>query len=424
MTDGTLNQSHEKTQHDVTVIGAGIVGVCCALSLIERGKTVRLIDKVGVAQGTSFGNAGVISPWSVIPQSMPGMWANAIKWLVDPLGPITIRPAYMPFFFPWAMQFLAQGRLHKVNQCSAAMAKIMCNNISLYRHHLSGTGQESLLRDSHFVIAYRDANQIHLDDLEYKLRTKVGAQLEQIDATALQQLEPALSKEYQGAVIVRDQARTVSPAKLAIVLADKAQSKGAELLVATVNRLVTKENGQWQLQTNEGELDAKAIVIAAGPWSTTLLKPVGLKLPMASERGYHLEFANPGVTLNNSILDVTHKFVTSSMEGGIRSAGTAEFDRLDRAPNYERAKMLAPLTKLMLPELNTEPAQQWMGIRPSFPDSLPCIDRVDGQRNLFLAFGHSHYGLGMAPQTGEWIADLVTGNAPAADLSPFQLSRF
>jgi len=419
-----LNQPGEQKSFDVTIIGAGIVGDCCALSLIERGKTVRLIDKVGVAQETSYGNAGVISPWSVVPQSMPGMWASAIKWLIDPLGPISIRPAYLPIFLPWAMQFLALGRLPEVEQCSAAMADLMRKNIPLYRHHLSGTGQESLIRDSHFVIAYRDARQIHLDDLGFKLRTNIGAQVEQIDAAALQQMEPGLSTQYKGAVIVRDQARTVSPARLAITLADKAQANGAALTIATVNKLTAQANGQWQLQTSEGTLNARTIVIAAGPWSATLLEPLGLKLPLASERGYHLEFANPGVALNNSVLDVTHKFVTSSMEGGIRSAGTAEFDRLDRAPNYQRAKMLEPLTKLMLPDLNTESSQQWMGIRPSFPDSLPCIDRMTGQQNLFLAFGHSHYGLGMAPQTGEWVADLVTGKAPSVDLSSYRASRF
>jgi len=419
-----LNQQSKPQSFDVTIIGAGIVGVCCALSLIERGKTVHLIDKKGVAQETSYGNAGVISPWSVIPQSMPGMGLSAIKWMIDPLGPISIRPAYLPIFLPWAMRFLALSRVHKVEQCSAAMADLMRNNIPLYRHHLSGTAHQSLIRDSHFIAAYRDTRQINLDDLGSKLRTKIGAQIEQIDASALRQLEPALSTQYQGAVVVRDQARTVSPARLAITLADKAQANGAALTIATVNKLAAQENGEWQLQTSEGTLNAKAVVIAAGPWSATLLEPLGLKLPLASERGYHLEFVNPGVTLNNSILDVTHKFVTSSMEGGIRSAGTAEFDRLDRPPNYQRAKMLEPLTRSMLPDLNTESAQQWMGIRPSFPDSLPCIDQMPGQQNLFLAFGHNHYGLGMAPQTGEWVADLVTGKAPSVDLSPYRAGRF
>jgi D-amino-acid dehydrogenase len=274
------------------------------------------------------------------------------------------------------------------------------------------------------VIAYRDTSQIHLDSLDNQLRRKIGAQVEQIDAAALQQLEPALSTQYKGAVIVRDQARTVTPGRLAITLADKAQANGAALTIATVNQLSAQANGQWQLQTSEGTMSTKTVVIAAGPWSTTLVEPLGLKLPLAFERGYHLEFSNPGVTLNNSVLDVTHKFVTSSMEGGIRSAGTAEFDRLDRAPNYQRAKMLEPLTRLMLPDLNTESAQEWMGIRPSFPDSLPCIDRMTGQQNLFLAFGHNHYGLGMAPQTGEWIADMITDRAPQNDLSPFRADRF
>ncbi|MFT5115246.1 MAG: D-amino-acid dehydrogenase [Parasphingorhabdus sp.] len=419
-----MSQPNQSEQYDVTIIGAGIVGVCCALSLIERGKTVHLIDAVGVAEKTSYGNAGVISPWSVVPQAMPGMWSSAIKWLLDPLGPISIRAGYFPAMLPWFIRFLLNGRVRNVESSSTAMAQLMRDNIALYRQHLSGTGQEALLRDSYMIAAYRNPDNIDLNHISVGLRTKIGATVERIDALALRQLEPALSTDYQAAVVIKDQSRTVSPGRLAITLADKAQQRGARLSIASVNKLIPQENDKWQLETSEGTINANSVVVAAGAWSPTLLEPLGLKTPLAFERGYHLEFSDPGVSLNNSIVDVTHHFVTSSMEGGIRSAGTAEFDRLDRAPNYKRAEMLKPMTKAMLPDLNTDSGNQWMGIRPSFPDSLPCIDKMPGQQNLFLAFGHNHYGLGMAPQTGEFISSLIVDGSSSVDLSPYRASRF
>ncbi len=419
-----MSTKSKPRKFDVTVIGAGIVGVCCTLSLLEKGKTVRLIDRSGVAEKTSYGNAGVISPWSCIPQSVPGVWKNAIKWMIDPLGPVRIRPGYLPTFLPWGLQFLRNCRIDRVEAISRAMATLMRGNIELYRHHLSGTGEQALLRDTLMLMAYRDPSQIDMNDIGIRLRTEKGGIAEQIDGAELARLEPALSSDFKGAIVIHGQGRTLSPGKLAHTLAEKACSNGAELTITDVVKICPGENGEWNIHTPDELIDAGALVIAAGPWSTRLLEPLGLKLPMAFERGYHLEFENPGVSLENSILDVDYKFITSSMLGGVRSAGTAEFDRLDAAPNYQRAQMLESLTRAMLPDLNTNASSQWMGIRPSFSDSLPCIDRARGHNSLFLAFGHSHYGLGMAPQTGEMIADLISGNDSGVDMSPYSMGRF
>ena len=165
-------------------------------------------------------------------------------------------------------------------------------------------------------------------------------------------------------------------------------------------------------------------MLAAGIWSADLLKSLGVKLPLISERGYHLEFSDPGVALNHSVADVQGKFVVSSMEGGLRSAGTAEFAHHSAPPRYSRADMLGPQTKKLLPALNIEPNARWMGVRPSFPDNLPAIGELPGLPGLFAAFGHSHYGLGMAPATGRLIAGMVTGDASNAETSAYAPGRF
>lgn len=410
--------------NDVTVIGAGIVGICCALSLLERGLRVRLIDKAGPAEATSYGNAGVISPWSCVPQSLPGLWRQIPGWLLDPLGPVSLRWRALPTMLPWAIRFLRNGRADKVAQVSAAMDALNRPNVDLYRRHLSGTGHEDLLQDSWYLQATRDPRGVSEQGLAHRLRQAQGAPLEIVDGDTLREIEPALSPDFKAALVIKEQARAVQPGALGQALAEKAWSLGADIQRRSVQRLLPGEGGRWQLDCVEGPVVASTVVVAAGPWSMRLLEPLGIALPLAYERGYHLEFRDPGVTLKHSVMDVDRKFVTSSMAKGIRSAGTAEFANLDAAPDYRRAEILKGLTKRMLPDLNTADSEPWMGTRPSFPDSLPCIAPLPGHANLFAAFGHSHYGLGMAPKTGQIVADLVTHTTPNIDLSPYSATRF
>lgn len=408
---------------DVTVVGAGIVGVCCALSLLERGAKVRLLDKARPAEAASFGNAGVISPWSCVPQSMPGLWRSVPGWFLDPKGPVSIRRSYLPTLLPWAIKFLRAGRADRVAAIADAMDALNRPNVDIYRRHLAGTGQEHLLQDSWYIHVYRDPNGASLDSLAQRLRIERGAPVEIADGDALRAIEPALSRHYRSAVVIKDQARALHPGLLGKALAEKAASLGADVQCNPVHRLAPAEDGRWRLETGRGVLHASTVVVAAGPWSMQLLAPLGISLPLEFERGYHLEFRDPGIELRHSIMDAERKFATSSMTDGIRSAGTAEFAGLDAAPDFRRAAILKDHTKAMLPDINIGDISPWMGVRPSFPDSLPCISPLPGHANLFAAFGHSHYGMGMAPKTGQIVADLALGTRPNIDLSAYRADR-
>ena len=408
----------------VTVVGAGIAGICCALSLIEKGLEVRLLDRGAPGQATSYGNAGVISPWSCIPQSLPGLWKSIPKWLLDPEGPVAIRPGYLLKAAPWALRFLRAGRRDRVGAIAAAMAALNRPSIELYRRYLAGTGHEDLLRDSWYVHAYRKAAEADLSGLAWRLRERHGAPLAVVSGGELREIEPDLSPDYRAAILIKDQARAASPGRLGAVLAEQVRRGGGEVARTAVHGLVPREGGGWRLTTDQGDLEARQVVMAAGAWSIPLLAPLGIKLPLEPERGYHLEFREPGVRLTHSVMEAGAMFVTSSMETGLRSAGTAEFAGLDAPPDYRRARIFERLTKRMLPGLNTEAAAEWMGTRPSLPDSLPCIGAIPGRPGLFAAFGHSHYGMSMAPMTGRIIAELVTGTAPNLDLAPFAIGRF
>lgn len=405
------------------IVGAGIVGICCALSLLEKGENVTIIDRDSPGQGASFGNAGVISPWSTVPQSLPGVWKSIPKWLLDPEGPVSVRPSYLSKALPWAIRFLQAGAPNKIIATSDAMAALTRSSVDLFRHHLRGTGHEGLVRDSLYLHIYRRAEKAQLSGLEWQLRRRHNTPIEVISGHQLREIEPAISPEFKAAIVIRDQARAVAPGRIGEVLAEKIQSMGGRVLRATVHSLKPVD-GCWVAETDLEALTASKLVLAAGAWSGKLLEPLGVRLPLEAERGYHLVFKNPGVSLDNSIMDVEGKFVTSSMDTGIRSAGTAEFAGLDAPPNYRRARIFKRLTQRMLPDIKTDDIEEWMGVRPSFPDSLPCIGEMPGLPGLFAAFGHSHYGLMMAPATGRIVADLATSTPPNVNLAPYRSDRF
>lgn len=409
----------------VTIVGGGIVGICCALSLQERGINVRVIERGEPGQETSYGNAGIISPWSIIPQAMPGLWRTIPGLLLRSNGPVKVLPSFWPRMIPWAVRFLNYGNESAVRVTSDAM-EILCGpTIDLFRRHLAGTGHESLIFDSYYVHAYRGDVRPSLDRLDYRIRCERGGQLEIIGQSDLRALEPALSSDFTSAVLIKGQARARSPGRIAQILAEKAKQQGAEFLKAELHSIVREhEKDCWSLHTSAGTLLTEKLIMAAGVWSADLLKPLGLKLPLIAERGYHVEFPKPGVELTHSVMDVEAKLVASSMEDGLRLAGLAEFGAIDAPADPRKENQLIDSARTILPDLCVEESRFWMGRRPSFPDSLPALGPVQGNPGLFAAFGHSHYGLMMAPKTGEIIANMIAGTSENANLSHFDPVRF
>lgn len=411
-------------QPEVTILGAGIVGICTGLSLLERGMRVRIVDRADPGQETSFGNAGVISPWSIVPQSVPGLWRNIPRWLIDPLGPVSVRPRYLPRLAGWGLRFLSEGRENRVREISAAMETLTHDCVSLYRQHLAGTGHEALIRDSWYIHAYRDGSAARLDTLDNELRRAAGAELERVDSAELRRLEPVLSTQFEAAIVIKRQARALSPGQVGHVLYEKFCRMGGELQRATVRDIRPLEQGGWRYVTDAGTHTTPKLVLAMGVWSAELLRPLGIRIPLQSERGYHVTFTAPNVTFNHSIMDVDRKVVASSMEDGLRVAGTAEFAGLDAPISEKRMAGLIKLARGLSPELQSDAFTTWSGQRPSLPDSLPCIGMFDGFPDLIAAFGHSHYGFMMAPGTGRIIADIASDRAVNIDLSPYHPNRF
>ncbi len=410
---------------EVTVLGAGIVGICTALSLLERGFAVRLIDRGEPGQETSYGNAGIISPWSIVPQSLPGMWKKLPTLMFGKHGALSVRPSTWPAMIPWGLAFLRNGREAKVAEISCAMDVLCGPSIDLYRRHLQGTGAEHLVRDSYYVHAFADRSKADLDSIDYRIRREKGADIVLVERSELLRLEPALNPAFEAAVLIKGQARAVSPGRIASVLAGKVQKLGGTVLREEITAL-SQAPGGWSVECGSERYFSPKIVLALGAWSDALLKPLGLKLPLMAERGYHVEFPNSNIEVNHSIMDMEGKVVASSVEGGLRVAGQAEFGPVDAPPDERKKRKLDRLARSMFPNLETGEPRFWMGRRPSFPDSLPAIGELPGLPGLVLNFGHSHYGLMMAPKSGEIAADILNGtipNVPLTAMSPMRFGR-
>ena len=409
---------------DVTILGAGIVGITTALSLTERGFKVALIDRNPPAEGASYGNAGSLSPWSCVPQSMPGLWKSIPGWLLDPEGPVALRTGYAIKFLPWAIKFFQSGQEYRLPAIADAMMALTRPTVTLYRHHLKGTGSEELVRDSVYVHVFRNAADADLSKLGWRMRSERQVPLEVVKGDALREIEPALSQQFGAAVLIKQQGRALDPGGIGKVLAEKAQTMGVSFMRCGVESLVPEAGGAWHIKTDAGPVKANQLVVAMGAWSGKLMQDLGIKAPLEAERGYHLVFSDPGVSLNNAIMNVDAKFVISSMLAGVRCAGTAEFAGVDAAPDYRRARVFKKLAKDMFPDLNVDDVQEWMGPRPSTPDSVPYLGEVPGFANLYAAYGHGHTGMTMAPKTGEIIASLIAGETLGVNMTPYRIGRF
>ncbi|MEM1044531.1 MAG: FAD-dependent oxidoreductase [Pseudomonadota bacterium] len=410
-------------EHPVTVLGAGIVGICTALALAERGHAVRVIDRNAPGQETSYGNAGIISPWSVVPQALPGTWRQVPKLMFGRHRPLSVHYSVWPRMLAWGLRFFRCGTEDRVRRTSDAMSLLCAPSADMYRRYLVDAGADDLLKPAMYVHAFRDGSRATLDSIGYAMRREKGAEMELVGADALRRIEPTLSNEFQAAILIKGQARAMSPGRICQVLAGHAATLGVTFETAAIQSL-ERRNSRWAVICDEGEYLADTVVIALGVWSRDLLAKLGVAVPLMAERGYHVEYPAPRVTAQNSVMDTDAKVVASSMEGGLRVSGHAEFAPIDAPPDRRKTDMLRRVAGAMFPGLDITGEKAWMGRRPSFPDSLPAIGPVEGHDGLIANFGHSHYGLMMAPKSGQIVAAHVSGSPQNADLSPFSLKRF
>ena len=408
----------------VAVIGAGIVGLCCAYHLQQRGIEVDVIDPQPPGDACSYGNAGVLPVWSCAPLSLPGEWKLAPGRLLSREGPLSIDWRHLPVLTPWLLGFVRAGRADKIAALADALFALNNTSVELYRELLQGMGHEALIRDSCYVHAYRHPKNADLNEMSYRLQRERGAPMRVIGAGALRELEPALSPEYRAAIVIEKQGRTVNPARLCEVIAAEIQGAGGRFVRQRVEALRPHVDGGCHIQMENEKLHAARVVVAAGAWSHRLIRPLGVRVSLEAGRGYHLMYEGDGIRLNNSVTDAKQHLAASSMEGGLRVSGMMEFADLDAPPFERHFRTLDGLARRMFPNLDGKPTSDWMGHRPATPDTLPVIGELPGHPCVLLAFGHGQLGLTGAPMTGRIIAALASGEPLNIDVRPYRVERF
>jgi len=412
----------------VGVIGAGMVGVCAASWLQRDGHSVFLVEAVEPGHGASFGNAGCFNGSSVTPVAMPGVVWNVPRWLLDPLGPLSLRWTYLPAITPWLWRFIRAGMPDKVRETARALRPLVGPTLEMLKPLVSAAGAEDLVHRLGHLYVYRSAESLEKDRLAWDLRRENGVEIDEFDADELRQLEPALSREYVRGVLVRENGHTSNPLALVERLAEHFIRSGGEIVRAHAHGFRLEGGRLAAIETDTGDLRTDAAIVCTGAYSKPLAGKLGDKVPLETERGYHLMIRDPEAMPRIPTADADGKFVATPMETGLRFAGTVELAGLEAPPDWRRSRILLEQGRKMLPDLAASHPEErisvWMGHRPSLPDSLPIIGPSHATPDVIYAFGHGHVGITAAPMTGKIVADLVAGRPPSIDITPFSASRF
>jgi D-amino-acid dehydrogenase len=409
---------------DIVVIGAGIIGVTAALALQAEGRQVRLIDRRGVAAETSRGNAGAFAFSDVEPLATPGVMRKAPGWLLDPLGPLSVPLAYAPRIAPWMWHFWRASRPARYEAAVAAQAGLMhLSRAALDRLIVRVDGEPMMRREGQLQL-YQGTAAFRASLPAWELRRTHGIRFELLESPgAIAEIQPGLSPRFVRAGFTPDWMNTTDPARWTEHLAERLRAAGGRIDTSEVLGLRQTADGV-EIATATGPLHASQVVLAAGAWSHRLAAGLGDRIPLETERGYNTTFPTASVDVRTHLTFAEHGFVVSRIGDGLRVGGAVELGGLDLPPNMRRAATLVAKAAGFLPGLDTAGGTQWMGFRPSLPDSLPVIGKAPRADRVIYAFGHGHLGLTQSAGTAELVAALAAGRAPALPLSPYAPTRF
>ena len=404
----------------IYVVGAGIIGICCAIALQRDGHKVVLIDKTGPGAGASFGNAGAIVNGSCVPTATPGIIGSALKML-KPGGPLSISPTYLPQLLPWLIRFTWQSREQNYQRNALHLVALTKHATNSWQTLLKNTESADMFKAVGWLRLFETSQAFNANASSRQLMTEHGTPYQTLNSDEIYDLEPNLARIFQHGFYQQDCHFISNPERMLQSLTEHFVANGGEFKVAEVTNIKVKEQ-QAIIETTDEVIYPGTLVVTAGAWSTKITKGINYSAPLETERGYHLMLPVTKA-ISRPIVHAEQGFVLSPMETGLRVTSQVELAAVDAPAKYRKIRALLPKVKRMLPEAEMTEQSCWMGCRPSLPDSLPIISQ-SAHKNIFYAFGHQHLGMTLGSMTGELIADLVAGRKSKIDLSPYRADRF
>ncbi len=422
---------HVPSALHVVVIGAGIVGAATALELLADGHRVSIVEpgEPGGEQAASYGNGSWLSPGSVVPMSMPGLWRKVPFYLADPLGPLAIRWRYFPRLLPWLVRYANAGAtIAKVEAVARALAPLLAEAPARHKRLAEQAGVGDLIERRGLLYVFPSRADFAAEALAWRLRRENGVGWIELDQNELHQREPDLDRRYRFGVLLEAGGHCTDPGGYVAALVREAEARGAQRHRTRAYGFGIEQGRLAAVRTAAGDIACDRAVIAAGAFSKTLAAAAGDRVSLETERGYHAMILGADCGPRTPLMPSDGKMANTSMRAGLRIAGQVELAGLAARPNWQRAEILRDFALRTYPRLpRTLPPERvryWMGHRPATPDGLPCIGPAAGSRDIIHAFGHGHVGLAAGAATGRLVADLIGGKPPAINLSPYAPQRF
>jgi D-amino-acid dehydrogenase len=412
-------------RHDIAVLGAGIVGICIALHLQKRARSVVLVDRRGAAEETSFGNAGLIQREGVYPYGFPHDFGALLRYGFNRTIDAHYHPSALPKLAPFLWRYWHYSRPARHAEVARRYAKLIEHCVTEHEALIAQAGAGEFIRRGGWMKVFRSARERDLRFAEAeRWQREFGIRHRQLDARALQEQEPYLAPVLAGALHWTDPISVQDPQDLGLAYLKLFERLGGRFVQGNAASLEAEGEG-WRLRSAEGPLQAGGAVIALGPWADVLTRSLGYDLPLAVKRGYHMHYRAAGeAKLNHPILDVERGYFMGPMRRGIRLTTGAEFALRDAIRTPVQLGRAEPIARDLFPLAERLDNEPWMGARPCTPDMLPVIGAAPKHRNLWFAFGHAHHGLTLGAVTGRLLAEMVVGETPFVDLAPYSAARF
>lgn len=413
-----------KGQADVIVIGAGVVGLSAAIATQARGLSVTVLDREGPAAGASAGNAGAFAFTDILPLASPGILKKAPKWLLDPLGPLSVPPAYAVQIAPWMFRFWRACSPKRVAHSTTAQTALMDLSKAELEPFLRQTGTMPMLRKEGNLQVYESEAELKAALPGWQAREEHGIEFRHLNAAEMAEIQPGLAPRFTHGTFTPGWYSISDPRLYTLALAEHFRTSGGSIERAEVTALRPIEGGVEVVTADGGVRRAGKVVLSAGAFSHRIARTLGEGIPLETERGYNTTLPSDAFDLRTQVTFGGHGFVVTRLSTGIRVGGAVELGGLKLAPNFRRSEAMLKRAQAFLPGLKPGGGVQWMGFRPSLPDSLPAIGSARATQRVIYAFGHGHLGLTQSAGTARIVADLLTGKAPAIDIASFSPQRF